>query len=520
MWRLLDKSRLSCIKWLDYNIRTLMFEISIERYINMSKKQLIRAEKIKVSYGEQTILDFDEFHMYEGEKIGLVGLNGAGKTTLLKVLSGLLEPESGKVMLDCNPFFFKQFNEKWNWYDLEQSEAGKLGVSEKIWQEEVSGGENTRIRLAELFSSNSAVAFLDEPTANLDVEGRELLENKLLQIETFILVSHDRALLNSVCNKIVEISFSKLNEFYGNYDDYLMQKEERRKKEQADYEKYVAEKDRLMEVYREKKATAKSMDKKPKNVSYSEYKMRNFIGHHNPKDRALNMEKSAANVLKRIEHMDVKEKPKELPKIRPDFRLTNPPENRIIVGIEHLTFGYGDKLLYDDASLYIENKSKVAIIGNNGIGKTTLLKLIIEREKISVVPKAKIGYISQNFEQIDLNKTVLENAKEVSIQKEDVLRTILARLLLTEVDIKKLGKDLSGGERMKLAFAMLFVSDVNVLVLDEPTNYLDLPSIEAVESLLQEYEGTLIFVSHDKEFVDHIATHKISIVDGKIKPIE
>lgn len=483
----------------------------------MSVKQLLCAENIKVSYGEQEVLNFEKFRLHEGDKVGLVGANGAGKTTLLRVLCGQLEPERGSVKIVCDPFYFKQFEDTCDPFELDGKEIRTMGVSEQVWQEQVSGGENTRIRLAQMFGSNKAVAFLDEPTANLDRKGRTLLAERMAGMTTFVIVSHDRALMNEVCNKIVEISEGKLTEYSGNYDDYRRQKEERVQRKWVEYEQYTAEKKRLMEVYYDKKSQAKNMTKKPKGMSYSEYKMRNFIGRHVPMDRALSMEKSAANVLKRIEHMEVKNKPMEIPKIRPDFRLTCPPENPIVIRGEHITFGYDGKLLYDDASFVIKNKSKAAILGDNGVGKTTLLNLILSRNQVSVVPAAKIGYISQNMAEIDMEKTVLQNAKDVSIQKEDITRTVLARLLLSERDMQKKAVELSGGERMKLAFAMLFVSDVNLLVLDEPTNYLDLPSIEALESLLKEYEGTLVFVSHDMEFVDNIATEKLLVANGKVE---
>ena len=482
----------------------------------MSEKQLLCVENLKVSFGEQEVLNFEKFRLYEGDKMGLVGANGAGKTTLLRVLCGQLEPERGTVKIACDPFYFKQFEENWDSFELDGKEIKTMGVKNQIWQEQVSGGENTRIRLAQMFGSNKAVAFLDEPTANLDAKGRRILTERMVGMTTFVLVSHDRALMNAVCNKIVEISEGKLTEYSGNYDDYRQQKEEQRKRQWTEYEQYTAEKKRLMGVYYDKKNQAKNMTKKPKNMSNSEYKMRNFIGGHMPMDRVLSMEKSAANVLKRVEHMEVKEKPKELPGMRPDFRLTCPPENPIVIRGEHITFGYDGKLLYDDTSFHIKNKSKVAILGDNGAGKTTLLNMIIASNQVSVVPAVKFGYISQNMSEIDFEKTVLENAKKVSIQKEEITRTVLARLLLTSRDMKKKAGELSGGERMKLALAMLFVSDVNLLVLDEPTNYMDLPSIEALESLLKEYEGALVFVSHDMEFVNHIATEKLLVSNGKI----
>ncbi len=486
----------------------------------MPKFQLIDANNIKVSYGEQEVLNFETFKLYEGDKVGLVGANGAGKTTLLKVLSGEIKQYDGTVKLKCEPFYFKQADETWDTYDLDGGEIKRLGIKDKIWNDVVSGGENTRIRLAMMFSVDRAVAFLDEPTANLDMKGRELLAERMKRMDSFLVVSHDRAFLNEVCTKIVEVEDGKLNEYPGNYDDYEALKQAELDRKWYEYEEYTKEKKRLTKVASEKRATARNMTKKPQGMSYSEFKMRNFIGHHTPGDRALQMDKSANNVLKRIEHLEAKEKPKELPKIRPDFRLTNPPENPIVIRGEHVNKAYDDgNIIFEDASFMIYNNSKVAILGDNGAGKTTLLNMIMDRESVSVVPKAHIGYLSQNVSEIDLNRTVLENAMRVSIQKEDITRSVLARLLLSNRDINKLASELSGGERMKLALAMLLVSDVNMLVLDEPTNYMDIPSIEAIELLLQEYEGTLLFVSHDMEFVKNIATDKLLVKDGKIRSL-
>ena len=483
----------------------------------MANRLLISAENIEQTYGDLTILDFEKFYLYEGEKVGIVGVNGSGKTTILQILAGKIKPTSGTVRIDCTPFYFEQFGSADDYYDADYAEAGKMGVSEQMWQENVSGGEDTRIRLARLFSERRAVALLDEPTSNLDSTGVELLKKRLREIETLVIVSHDRSLLNSICDRIVEVSFGKLYFYNGNYDDYMEQKELRVKSDLAEYEKYQAEKKRLQSVYRQKKAKAKTLDKKPKNLSSSEAKALALCGNRKPEAKARNMEKSAENVLKRIEHMEVKEKPKEEAVARPDFRLTNPPKNPIVIRGEHVTFGYDDKLIFDEANFMIKNGSKVALVGDNGAGKTTLLELIEKREDIYVVPGAKIGYARQNMSQIDMDKTVLENVRNVSIQPESIARIILARLLLTEKDIAKKAGDLSGGERMKLSFAMLFVSDVNFLILDEPTNYLDIPSIEALEKLLIEYEGTLVFVSHDRVFVDNVATEKLLVKDGKIQ---
>ena len=344
----------------------------------MTRRLLIQAENIVHSYGEQTVLDFDRFYLYEGEKVGLVGMNGAGKSTLLRILAGELEPTAGTISSKCIPFYFEQFGSDTSYVETDYTEAGKMGVADRIWQEKVSGGEDTRIRLAQLFSSPHAVAFLDEPTSNLDFEGVEMLKKRLKEIDTLVMISHDRSVLNDLCDRIVEISFGELHSYSGNYDEYVVQKEELIKTQQAEYDNYQAEKKRLQRVYIEKKAKAKTVDKKPKNITASEAKAISLCGNRKPEDKARGIERSAANVLKRIEHMEVKEKPKDEPTLRPDFRLTNPPRNPIVIRGEHISFAYDDHVVFDDADFMIKNGSKVALLGSNGAGKTTLLELRVE----------------------------------------------------------------------------------------------------------------------------------------------
>lgn len=503
----------------------------------MSEKILLQAKKIKVSFGEQEVLNLEEFSVHEGERIGLVGVNGAGKTTLLRILSGELEPQAGSVELFCDPFFFHQFSERgqetemMDWemaLDYSYETTGKMmkmmKVKDKIWQPQVSGGEDTRIRLAEMFGSEKPLVFLDEPTTNLDRKGIQMLKEMLGQIPTMIMVSHDRTVLNETCNCIVEVEDGKLTKYEGNYDTYVALKQAAVDRQWTEYENYTKEKKRLEKVMVAKKEKARAIERRPKNLSNSDIKDINFGGQRKIEDKARGMERAATNVQKRIAHMEVKEKPKEFARIRPDFRLTEPPENRIVISGEHLTFSYEDgKNIFTDASFQIKNGAKVAIVGDNGAGKTTLLHLILQayreqREGIHIVPKATIGLFEQNFANLETDKTVLENVMEVSVQKEEVARMILARLLLSERHLKKKVEVLSGGERIKLAFAKLFVDKVNLLILDEPTNYLDIPSVEALEEMFAEYEGTLVFVSHDEAFIKSVATEILVVEDGKITP--
>ncbi len=520
------------------------------------RKLYLQAENIVVSFGEQKVLDFDRLTVYQGERIGLVGANGAGKTTLLRVLSGELEPDGGTLKTMCDTHYFRQFSEGVDPYELDGKEMKTMQVQDKVWQETVSGGEDTRMRLAWMFSSGKTLVFLDEPTANLDRKGITLLKKKLLELDTMIIVSHDRALLNAVCTRIVEIRDGRLTSYDGNYDDYSQQKEQAVQRQWTEYENYTSEKRRLEKVYLQKKEKAASIEKLPKGMSPREARLRNFISHH-PKDaKARRMEGSAQNVLERIEHLEVKEKPRELPKIRPDFRLTNPPENAVVIRGEDICFSYetgrpcpvptgftdaslaagnammvfgtggslrngNGKEIFRDASFQIRNRSRVAIVGENGAGKTTLLNLIRQEYtpdsgSVYVVPKASIGLLDQNMASLDYEKTVLQNVMEVSVQTESIARTVLARLLLSAGDIRKKAGVLSGGERIKLAFARLFVGRANVLILDEPTNYLDIPSVEALEEMFSEYEGVLIFVSHDEAFIRGCATEILEVRDGKI----
>ena len=490
----------------------------------MRQKLLMQAERIVLRFGEQKVLDIDRFVVYQGERIGLVGANGAGKTTLLRVLAGELEPDAGTVKVMCDTHFFRQFSEGVDPFALEGKEMKAMHIQDKVWQEVVSGGEDTRMRLAWMFSSGKMLVFLDEPTANLDMKGIALLKQKLLELDTMIIVSHDRALLNALCTRIVEIRDGQLASYEGNYDDYTRLKEQNIRRQWTEYENYTSEKKRLEKVYLQKKQKAASIEKLPKGMTPREAGLRNSISKH-PKDaKAGRMEASAKNVLERLEHMEVKEKPRELPRMRPDFRLTDPPENAVVIRGEGISFSYENGgEIFRDASFQIRNKSRVAVVGENGAGKTTLLKLItgehpLEKGSIYVAPKVAIGLLSQNMASLDCGKTVLENVMEDSVQKENIARTILARLLLSAQDMRKEAGVLSGGERIKLAFAKLFVGRVNVLILDEPTNYLDIPSVEALEEMFSEYEGVLVFVSQDETFIRACATEILEVRDGKIVP--
>lgn len=481
------------------------------------QKTLVCAENITVSFGARTLFQIEKIEIREGDRIGLVGMNGAGKTTLLELLSGSVKPDEGMLTLGCKPAYFRQLSDDGeNGADAE--ELSLFGVKELEGRETVSGGESTRLRLAELFSVESSLYLIDEPTSHLDEEGLSYLAQRLWSIETFVLVSHDRELLDAQCDSIIEIEHGEVKRYEGNYSSYLEQKKQAFERASFEYEQYSGEMERLTSAYRAKKEQAKSTAKKPRGMSSSEAKVRDFSSmRRSPKGRAKGLERSAENIKKRMEHMEVKEKPKELPKIRPLFSLTDPPRNPVIMEAESLSFTYPNgREIFRDAVFRLMRGSRTVLLGENGSGKTTLIRLILEGKLVRTVPKAKLGYLKQDLSNLDDTLTVLECAAETSVQSPTVVRNILARLLFTARDIEKPVFVLSGGERVRLAFARIFLSDANVLVLDEPTNYLDIPSVEAIQAMLAEYEGTMLFASHDKTFVRAVATDALLIENKKI----
>jgi macrolide transport system ATP-binding/permease protein len=482
---------------------------------------LLEAIRIKKSFAGRTVLDVPLFQIYEGDRIGFVGVNGGGKTTLLNILTGTLAPDEGIIKSYCDAAYIRQFNMSENINDESDSiqKLSEYGVLAKTGQMKVSGGEATRIKIASALGEPRQLVFADEPTTNLDADGILKFGNDLDTFASFILISHDRDLLNRLCNKIMTIENYGLTICEGNYDAFARQQEAKRQRAFLEYGQYMDEKERLQKVYTVKKSKAAKTAKKPKNISSSEMKQRDFTSTSRSFDgRQQGFERAAKNIQMRIDHMETKEKPADPLLMKLNFSLTDPPRNKIVLSGENISFAYGENIILDNASFEIKNGSRVAVKGPNGSGKTTLFDLIadLEDERIYRVPKAKIGYFYQGLENLDLNGTVLQNAAADSVQNETTIRRMLARMLFSAGDIGKKAGVLSGGERIKLSLAKLLVSHSNMLMLDEPTNYLDMPSIEVLQSILLEYEGTILFASHDKAFSEAVATEVLRIENKKL----
>lgn len=480
---------------------------------------LLEAFNIEKYYGDRLILKIPELRIYEGDRIGIVGVNGAGKTTLMDILSGKLHPDQGTCTRYCDVAFIQQFSDETAVADGKT--LNEFSLKGKTKRERLSGGEQTRIRITNALSKNHPLLFADEPTSNLDYKGIELLNEKLWTVGSLLVISHDRELLDEQCSKMLEVKDGAVRMYEGNYSAYLEQSRSEYERASLEYEQYREEKARLEQIHNQKKTKAKSITKKPKGMSDSDYKTRKFTASKAYEAKQQGMERSAKAVLSRIDQLDVKEKPSEIPKIKLNFELTNPPRNKILLSAKNLSFSYGDNTIFQDTGFEIQNRSKTVVVGENGAGKSTLFHLIANgAEDIYKVPKAKIGYFHQDFSNLNFEKSVLDNVMSTSIQDQSTTRCILARLLFQGESVYKKVKVLSGGEKIRLALAKLLTSDANVLLLDEPTNYLDIYSIEAVQALLEEYEGTLIMATHDKAIANKIANQLLIIKNKKLLPYQ
>ncbi len=474
----------------------------------------LNATLLEKHIGQRRLFSIPQLSIYQGDRIGLIGRNGAGKSTLLSILSGETAPDSGTVRREAPIHLVHQFGAP---DTSEGNQALKefrvLNAARRAGR---SGGEQTRLRLAETDIARVKLLFCDEPTANLDSEGRALLQKKLAQCDTFVLVSHDRELLNGLCNRIWLLEEETVTAYPGNYDDFLAIRETEAAQNAREYERYVSEKTHLQEALNTVAHRAAKIKKAPSRMGLSEARL-----HRRSAGEAQEKLHNAKNALKtRLNKLEQVERPREETAIRLDFSLTDPPRSRVVLRAEHMTFGY-DKPLFTDASFELPLHSKTALLGPNGSGKSTLLRLLKEgAEGVRWTPKATLGVFCQEFETLDEEAPVLQNAMKHSIQPEAVVRTVLSRLLFSREALFMPAGVLSGGERVKLAFAQLFVSPANVLLLDEPTNYLDILSLSVLETMLREYEGTVLFVSHDKTFLSRVATRLLLLENGRLSAHE
>ncbi len=518
---------------------------------------MLRLEHISKIYPTGEVLKDINWEVKPGDRIGLVGVNGAGKSTQLKIIMGETEPTDGEIIrpaslniaylnqeFDIDPTrtvreeFWRAFKEANQVHEaltqvhhaMETADPATLdrllhemdrlqrqfeamdgyGLDariEKILPEmgftpeegdrlvsSYSGGWQMRMNLGKILLQAPDLLLLDEPTNHLDLETIEWLESYLKDLTTpMVIVSHDREFLDRLCTQIVETERGVSTTYLGNYSMYLQQKAELRDAQLSAYERQQKELE----------------------------KQQAFVDRFRASATRSTQAKSREKQLEKIERIEAPEG-----SVRTlHFRFPPAPRSgREVVQIKDLTHTYGDKILFLGANLLIERGDRIAFLGPNGAGKSTLLRMIMGMESPTdgtiklgdhnVIP----GYFEQNqAEALDLQKTVMQTIHdEVPDWKNEEVRTLLGRFLFSGDTVFKKVEALSGGEKARLALAKMLLQPVNLLILDEPTNHLDIPAKEMLEEALQNYDGTVIIVSHDRYFISKAANKIVEIRDGEL----
>lgn len=517
---------------------------------------ILACHGISKAFEEKIIVDNGSFHIEDHEKAALVGPNGAGKSTILKMIVGELPTDSGNVILtrgktlgylaqhqnmDSSNSIYDEVKsakahliameeqlrsielemkdlsgselnsrmetyhrltaafERENGYAYESEITGVLkglGFQEDEFSRPVatlSGGQKTRVSLGKLLLSKPDILLLDEPTNHLDLNSITWLETYLLNYTgAALIVSHDRYFLNRIVTKVIEIEAGQVMTYLGNYSDFSYKKKqlrEARLKEYLNQQQEIKHQEAVIE------------------------KLRSFN-----REKSIKRAESREKMLNKIERI---EKPQE---INTDIHLTLTPSvvsGNDVLSIEHLSKAFPPQQLFSDVSFEIKRGEHVAIIGDNGTGKTTLLKILnglvdADHGSFTLGTNVHIGYYDQEHHVLHMEKTIFDEISDdyPSLTNTEI-RNMLAAFLFTGDDVFKLIGDLSGGERGRVSLAKLMLSEANFLVLDEPTNHLDIASKEILEHALNDYTGTLLYVSHDRYFINQTATRILDLVNQK-----
>lgn len=517
---------------------------------------ILACHGISKAFEEKIIVDNGSFHIEDHEKAALVGPNGAGKSTILKMIVGELPTDSGNVILtrgktlgylaqhqnmdSSNSIYdevksakahliameeqlrkielelrdlsgselasrMETYNrltaafERENGYAYESEITGVLkglGFQEDEFSRPVStlsGGQKTRVSLGKLLLTKPDILLLDEPTNHLDLNSITWLETYLLNYTGAVLiVSHDRYFLNRIVTKVIEVEAGQVMTYLGNYSDFSYKKKqlrEARLKEYLNQQQEIKHQEAVIE------------------------KLRSFN-----REKSIKRAESREKMLNKIERI---EKPQE---INTDIHLTLTPSvvsGNDVLSIEHLSKAFPPQQLFSDVSFEIKRGEHVAIIGDNGTGKTTLLKILnglvdADHGSFTLGTNVHIGYYDQEHHVLHMEKTIFDEISDdyPSLTNTEI-RNMLAAFLFTGDDVFKLIGDLSGGERGRVSLAKLMLSEANFLILDEPTNHLDIASKEILEHALNDYTGTLLYVSHDRYFINQTATRILDLVNQK-----
>lgn len=496
--------------------------------VSNQNKPIISATGVSKSYENFAVLKEVNVSIQEGEKIGLVGPNGSGKTTLMKILAGLGKPDQGTVVIskkhsfgyipqnfnEYSAFTVKEFIQSVVGKDLEKVRIeptfDKLNLNNALLDRkmsELSGGERTKVALVRIFLADQDVLLLDEPTNNLDIEALLLLEDFVQKSnKTFLIISHDREFLNKAVNRIFEIDeFTRgLHIYEGNFSSYLEERLARYERQWIAFNDSMKKKDRTKEIIEQKLQRAHEIENSEKHDD--DKFLRNFKIEH--AGRAF--QKGAKNLKNKLEKMEEVERPREPLPLNLEFSEYGRSGDKIFelinvtkklpertIGPITLTIQFGDRLL---------------ITGPNGAGKTTFIKMLLSKvqpDSGTITPgtKLNVGYLPQEEDLLSDSTVTEEFLRHVEIE-EGLARRTLHRFKLTADDVNKKIKQLSSGERSRLILAILMTQKANCLILDEPSNHLDLEVLESLEAALEKFKGTLIVVSHDRYFIDRLRITK------------
>lgn len=466
----------------------------------------MRIDDLTKVVGARTLFVIDHLSIGACDKVGLIGDNGTDKTTFLRILSSLDTDYAGRV----------QMNDEIG-YLLNNLEDELGFIYQRRFQQNCSSpGEQQRLKLEHLLVDNKAFLLIDEPTSHLDIKQRKLLAKRLhARNKGFILVSHDRDFINQTCTKIFELVNGKIEVYSGDYSFYLCEREKKYKCAEREYESYVKEKKRLLQVANAIKQQSAKVKTTPKRMGNSEARLHKMGGQQNKKK----LDKQVKATLERVNQLEVKSKPHQNAAIKLNMDEGEKIHSKVLIRAENLNKSFDSKVIFKNVNFTIDNTNKVTLLGDNGSGKTTLRNMILNGETWTH-PNLRIGYYSQLGETLDYTKTILDNVLPYSIYDQSMTRIILARLGFKTNDVFKQVNVLSDGEKAKVKLAKLLTGNFNYLVMDEPTNFLDIRAIEALEELLQGYDRPLLFVTHDASFINNVADSLLLIENEKITGFE
>ncbi len=462
-----------------------------------------------MEYGERRLFLIKALTVYSNDKIGIIGENGAGKTTLLDIIAGNMQPSAGSAAAYGPVSYINQ-----NVTDIPDKEETDEKYQWQVPGNPYSGGEVMRAKIADALAKRSDILICDEPTSNLDEKGIRKLEDALTTFKgAVLLVSHDRKLMDKVCSKIWEIRDGRITVINGNYSTFKQQQEQIRQNQQKEYDQYIRTKKSLEQALQDRSGKAQSMTKTPARMGNSEARLHRM----DVRQRAGKVSGSAGNIKSRLDKLEAKDKVKAETNYRFKANVNIQKAGRTVVSVNGLSFSYGRTEILWDISFRVNRGDRVCITGDNGSGKTTLLDCIARgHETVRINPQDEIGYFDQNSLGLDDDKNILEWVMQTSRLPEHLSRTVLAELGIRRENVYKQIRMLSGGERSKTALAALLCRQCSLLILDEPTNYLDIYMLEALERMLTAYEGTLIFVSHDRRFRQNIASRILHLDNGRL----